>query len=250
MLTNASGLAVGKQSNSCHISILSWYHFVILRSLTTNWVCPKYWEFTEVSKRSLRTAWDVNVDYIDKRIRNRLQLQQRSHVKFLQPEVAGRWEVLWLTQFKPGHIYTFYWCVCVGIRPVDNLNCLFVNVHSNICECGRCRFRWEHSCSHLRCHYCQVQCLSVSVLSFGLVFQGKERQLKKEVKKWVAWIINALVSQALCEHEEQEDVETFLSAVEGRDRRQRRTWLLCVSSRQPEIQVSTECTRTLECRVK
>lgn len=59
-----------------------------------------------------------------------------------------------------------------------------------------------------------------------------------------------MVPQALCEPEEEEDVETFLSTEEGRDRRKRRTWLLCVSSRQPEIQVSTECTHTLECRAK
>lgn len=43
---------------------------------------------------------------------------------------------------------------------------------------------------------------------------------------------------------------TFLSVAKGRDGRQCRTWLLCVSSRQPEIQVSRVCTHMLECRVK
>lgn len=82
----------------------------------------------------------------------------------------------------------------------------------------------------------------------GVGFRGEERQLKKkkkEVKKGGegtrAWSLRP---------EEEEDVETFLRVAEGRDGRQRRTWLLCGSSRQPEIQVSGVRTHTLECRVK
>lgn len=85
-------------------------------------------------------------------------------------------------------------------------------------------------------------------------FQGQRETInegsEKGGGKWVEWTIHGLVPQALCEPEEEEDVDAFLRAVEGRDRRQRRTWLLCVSSRQPEIQVIGECTHTLECRVK
>lgn len=38
---------------------------------------------------------------------------------------------------------------------------------------------------------------------------------------------------------------SFFGAAKGRDGRQRRTWLLCVSHRQPENQVSGECTHTV-----
>lgn len=49
---------------------------------------------------------------------------------------------------------------------------------------------------------------------------------------------------------EEEETKTFLSVAEGRNLRQCRTWLLCVSARHPEIQVSGAYTHTLECRVK
>lgn len=77
--------------------------------------------------------------------------------------------------------------------------------------------------------------------SFEAGLKGEGGQLEKEIKKRLG------VPQALCEPGEE---ETFLSVAEGSDGRQRRTWLLCVSSMQPEIQVSGVCTHTLECRVK
>lgn len=79
------------------------------------------------------------------------------------------------------------------------------------------------------------------VHSFGAGLKGKGGQLEKEAKKRLG------VSQVLCEPGEE---ETFLSVAEGSNGRQCRTWLLCVSSMQPEIQVSGVCTHTLECRVK
>lgn len=54
----------------------------------------------------------------------------------------------------------------------------------------------------------------------------------------------------LDEQETVQDSETFLHAVKGRDTRQCKTWLLCVSNKQPEIQVSRKRTHGLVCKVK
>lgn len=68
--------------------------------------------------------------------------------------------------------------------------------------------------------------------------------------KWVCRVGLHIAPSLQGEKEEEEEAKTFLSVAEGRDWRQCRTWLLCVSSSQPEIQVSRVCTHMLECRVK
>lgn len=52
-------------------------YFVILLNLTTDWVCPNYYTFTEVSGHSLRTGLGCNCReaVCGQRIRNRLQLE-------------------------------------------------------------------------------------------------------------------------------------------------------------------------------
>lgn len=210
--------------------------------------------------------------WLGQRIRNKLLTGHMWNFSTLRS--PGRRGALWLRQVKPGRTCrslsvddgVFGLCVtCTGFFCTPTQEFEFVNV-----SVVDRRLRSRTSPLPLRRRCCREHSVSVSVEaaeatakgctltrcgpSFG-VSRAKEpnnnnKQLKKDVKRRrVSWLNHSWFSlvPGPCQPEGREETKTFLSVARERNGRQRRMWLLCVSSRRPGIQVSRVCTHVLEC---
>lgn len=179
-------------------------HLIILTNLMTPWVCPcdAFLKLVDVA------LGQPGLQLLRMCTRNKKQAtaggqQQRSHVEFLHPEVAGCWEA---PRSSPATI-TYTICGRLCLHKACGLSLLtFAHSNSDISEfdCSMPTFRWECSCSVSgvaaagytpvisvpppQSSWCSKNksaglALTRCVHGCGESFKGKERQLKKAVKR-------------------------------------------------------------------